>query len=239
MILAHGFSWLIACFREDCCAGYPIVGSRSLVVVLRLVLLLILSPAVSAADIAELVGKTVVDVRLYRDGRRSENPAVLELVETRVGQPLSLRQVRESVSHLFSLGEFADVRVSAIEDQVGLRLHYDLIPLRVGSGVEVRGGFGRSFEEVEEAIIRRFGRIVPTDRIPDVVRMLEDLYRESGRFAIQVVPRPGGDGGRLVLEIDEGPVASIRRIELTGDVPGSREEVLERLGVLPDHLGPQ
>ena len=209
------------------------MGSRSLVVVLRLVLLLILSPAVSAADIAELVGKTVVDVRLYRDGRRSESPAVLELVETRVGQPLSLRQVRESVSHLFSLGEFADVRVSAIEDQMGLRLHYDLIPLRVGSGVEVRGGSGRSFAEVEEAIIRRFGRIVPTDRIPDVIRMLEGLYRESGRFATQVVPRPGGDGGRLVLEIDEGPVASIGRIELIGDVPDSRDEVLERLGVEP------
>ena len=223
----------MTCFREDCRAGHSIVGSRSLVVVLRLMVLLVLPSAGFAADIAGLVGKTVVDVRLYRDGRLSEDPAVLELVETRVGQPLSLRQVRESVSHLFSLGEFSDVRVSAIEDKMGLRLRYDLIPLRVGSSVEVRGGFGQSVEDVEDSIIRRFGRIVPIDRIPDVVRMLDERYRESGRFATQIVPRPGGDGGRLVIEINEGPAARIGRIELTGDGPESREEVLERLGVEP------
>lgn len=231
MDFSCGLSSIAAWCQEWCGAGHSVARGRGLLGVVGVALWLTLSPASLAADVAELAGQVVVDVRLYRDGRFSDASTLLELVETRVGQPLSLREVRESITHLFSLGEFADVRVSAIEDRKGIRLRYDLAPLLSGPGVEVRGALGRPAEDVQDLIIRRFGRMVATDRIPAVVRMLKEFYRESGRFATRIVPRPGEGAGRLVIDIDQGPVASIGRIGLTGDGPDSREEVLERLGV--------
>ena len=99
-----------------------------------------------AADVAELVGRVVVQVQLYRAGIPVTDRSARELLETRQGQPLSLREVRESLAHLYSLGEYADVRVSALDEPIWVVLQYDLIPQRAVETVDVRGDLGRSPE---------------------------------------------------------------------------------------------
>ena len=221
----------IALSQHSSWARDGLVPARCLAGAAGAALLLVVSPGARAAEVAELVGRAVVDVRLYRDGLPTDDLSILDLVETAAGQPLSIRQVRESVTHLFSLGEFTDVRVSATQDPHGVRLRYDLIPLRAGGGLEVRGALGRPAEELVELITRRFGRVVQTDRTPAVVTMLEELYDETGRFAARIVARTGAPDGRLVVDIDQGPAARIDRIALQGVGPEERARVLERLGL--------
>lgn len=194
------------------------------------VLLLVASPT-RAAEIADLIGKAVVAVQVYRDGQSTQDRSTLDLIETRPGQPLSIRQVRESVTHLFSLGEFADVRVSATEDPRGVVLRYDLIPLQAAVDIEVRGSLGRSREELLDLITRQFGRGVRTDQVSAAVTRLEELYWASGRFAARITPPTGPVGSRLVFEIDQGPAARISRIDLRGVPDDGREGVLARLGL--------
>ena len=194
------------------------------------VLLLVASPT-RAAEIADLIGKAVVAVQVYRDGQPTQDRSTLDLIETRPGQPLSIRQVRESVTHLFSLGEFADVRVSATEDPRGVVLRYDLIPLQAAVDIEVRGSLGRSREELLDLITRQFERGVRTDQVSAAVTRLEELYWASGRFAVRITPPTGSVGSRLVFEIDQGPAARISRIDLRGVPDDSREGVLARLGL--------
>ena len=184
-----------------------------------------------AADVADLVGRAVVEVQVFRDGQPIQDRSTLDLVETRTGQPLSVRQVRESVTHLFSLGAFADVRVSATVDPGGVHLRYDLIPLQAAVDVEVRGSLGRPRQALLELIARRFGRTVRPDQIGDAVTFLEALYRESGRYAARITPDTGPAGNRLVFEIDQGPAARISRIDLRGVPDAGRDRVLARLGL--------
>ncbi|MDP7339902.1 MAG: BamA/TamA family outer membrane protein [Vicinamibacterales bacterium] len=197
------------------------------------VLLLFAPMASRAAEVADLVGKTVVEVRIFRDGVRvpDADRSTLDLVETRAGEPLSMRQVRESETHLFSLGDFGDVRVSATEDPRGVLLRYDLIRLQAAGDVEVRGSLGRPRAELLELIARRFGRVVRADQIPAVVTLLEELYKESGRFAARISADPGAADGRLVFDIDQGPAARIDRIDVSGVEEDGRAGVLERLGL--------
>ena len=194
-------------------------------------MLLLAASTTRAAEVADLVGKAVVEVQLFRDGQPVQDRSTLDLVETRTGQPLSIRQVRESVTHLFSLGQFTDVRVSATADPGGVVLRYDLIPLQAAVDVEVRGSLGRSRQALLELIARRFGRTVRPDQIPDAVTFLEELYRESGRYAARITPDTGPAGNRLVFEIDQGPAARISRIDLRGAPDDGRDGVLARLGL--------
>ena len=193
--------------------------------------LLLAAPPTRAAEVADLVGKAVAEVQLFRDGQLTRDRSTLDLVETRTGQPLSMRQVRESVTHLFNLGEFVDVRVSATEEPCGVVLRYDLIPLQAAVDIEVRGSLGRSREELLELIIRQFGRGVRADQISAAVTQLEALYRASGRFAARITPPTGPEGSRIVFEIDQGPAARISRIDLRGVPDGGRAGVLARLGL--------
>ena len=193
-------------------------------------LLLALSTTARAAD-PEVVGKVLADVQVFRDGVLADDRSILDMVETRRGQPLSMRQIRESVTHLFSLGEFADVRVSATEEPHGVVLRYDLIPLQAAVNVEVRGSLGRSRQELLDLITRRFGRTVQSDQILDAVAELEELYRESGRYAARITPSSGPAGGRLVFDIDQGPAARIGRIDVLGAPEDGLASVLARLGL--------
>ena len=197
------------------------------------VALLLLAPPTTAraAEVAELVGKVVVDVQLFRNGVPADDRSILEMVETRAGQPLSMRQVRESVTHLFSLDEFADVRVSAAEDPRGVVLRYDLIPSQAAVNVEVRGSLGRARQELLDLIARRFGPTVRSDQVLDAVAQLAELYRESGRYAAHITPSTGPTGSQLVFDIDQGPAARIERIDVRGVPEDGRANVLARLGL--------
>ena len=194
------------------------------------VLLLAVLPT-RAAEVADLVGKTVVAVQLFRDGQPLHDRSTLALVETREGQPLSMRQVRESEIHLVNQREYAGVRVFATEDPGGVVLRYDLISLQAAVDIDVRGALGRSREELLDLITRRFGRRSEADQVSAVVTFLEELYRSSGRFAARITPLAGAPGSGLVFEIDQGPAARINRIDLRGVADDDRSGVLARLGL--------
>lgn len=196
-------------------------------VVVAACLLAAATPA-RAAEVAEMVGQPVVEIQLFLAGVPRDDGSTRDLLETREGQPLSLRQVRESVSHLYSLGEFAGVSVSAVERPAGVALRYDLLPLQAAGGVELRGNLGRSADDLTALVTRRFGRIVRPDQIEAVVAVLQAEYRAVGRFATRIVPAPQ-DGGRVRFDIDQGPPARIADIELRGVPDEGRADVLERL----------
>ena len=189
------------------------------------------APPAGAADPGALAGENVAEVRLFRDGRPLDDPTLLEFIETRPGRPLSMRQVRESLTHLFSLGEFVDVRASAAAAPQGVSLRYDLVPFRGAGGVEVRDAAGRPVDEAADLVRRRVGSVVPPERAADVAALLDDYYRDAGRFAARITPRPPASDGRLVIDVDPGPPARIDSIEVRGVAPAQRLVVLNRLGL--------
>ncbi len=78
-----------------------------------LALLAVLAGCPSALRAApeEPWGQPVVSVTLDVEGVPTIEPGLRDLVEVRVGAPLDARRVRESITHLFSLGRFDDVVV--------------------------------------------------------------------------------------------------------------------------------
>src|SRR5439155_2021789 len=61
---------------------------------------------VCSAAVDDYIGKPIGSVRLLVEGRDVVEPAMTAVVETQVGQPLSMAQVRETIAHLFSLRRF-------------------------------------------------------------------------------------------------------------------------------------
>lgn len=194
------------------------------------VLVLAALPA-GAADPAALAGRNVAEVRLFRDGRPLDEPSLLDFVETRPGRPLSMRQVRESLAHLFSLGEFVDIRASAAAGAQGVSLRYDLAPFRGAEGIEVLDARGRPVEEAADLVRRRVGSPAAPGQAAAAVALLEEYYRDAGRFAPRIAPRPPSPDGRFVIDVDPGPPARIGSITVRGVEPPRRPAVLNRLGV--------
>ena len=86
----------------------------------------------------------VTEIRVEQEGRLVDDRVISSLIETRTGEPLSMRDVRETLSHLTSLNRFEDVQVFQEAAGAGVRLRYVLLPLHPVDRIEFRGVLGKA-----------------------------------------------------------------------------------------------
>ncbi len=195
-------------------------------------------PAAAQAGPGEpLAGRPIVRLEVQQDGRPVTDRALVELLDTRPGDPLSLVRVRENIGRLFALGRYEDVQVEAEPAGDGVVLRYTLVPVRVARRVQVRGVSGLRASDVRRRLEDRFGRRLPLTRAGAAARALEEAYADAGYLQARVTPRvlapESGRDATLVFEVDPGPRARVGRVEVTGLPPASRPGLLARLELRP------
>lgn len=199
------------------------------------------SPAVAqtSAPPASRLGQRIVEIRLVREGQPLDDPTVLALVETHVGDALSMAQVRASITHIFGLGRFQDVQVEAVDAPGGVSLRYNLVPLHSVERVDFRGEpqLALPADLLRDTVTNRFGAAPPVGRAPEVARLLEQLYRDRGYLKAAVVPAAieRHDPDRTVLEftIRPGRQADVGSVRIEGDQPPSRDRFLQLVHAVP------
>ena len=199
-----------------------------------LVILFFALPA--AADVNEYLGRTVLDVRVEVGGVLMTDPTVVQLVGTRVGQPLSMEQIRATIDHLVGLGRFEDVRVFAepagtAKDAVSLR--WVLVPVERLGRIDVESGAAIDSGVLRTAIAEQFGTLPPRSRMPDIVRAVSEIYAVRGYRRPSIEPRVvPGDRAEVVnarLIINPGPRTTIGEVSIDGDNPPTSANILTDL----------
>jgi outer membrane protein insertion porin family len=181
------------------------------------------SAGVASAAVADYLGKPIGSVRLLIEGRDTTDPAITQIVETRAGQPLSMVQVRETVTRLFSLGRFEDVRVEASLENGRVLLRYELGPVHPVTRVQFVGPLkapGVDVAELRRAVSGRYGATPAVGRAADMARTIEDALRERGYLHPRITPRADlahdPDRATLVFTIDPGPRTTVASIDIIG-----------------------
>ena len=190
-------------------------------------MLALAAPAGAAADPAALAGQNVAEVRLFRDGR-----PLLDFIETRPGQPV--------VDAAGPREPRPPVQPRRVRRRSGQRRP----PWRRASACATtwcrsaaRAGWRCSTPAAAPSrrrrpfVRRRLGSRVAPDQVDDAAALLDQYYRDAGRFAARIRPRPPAPSGRLVIDVDPGPAARIGSIEVRGVESPRRPVVLNRLGV--------
>jgi outer membrane protein insertion porin family len=188
---------------------------------------------------AASVDRPVASVSIVIEGRPSTDPGLLDAVQTRVGAPLKIADVRETITHLYSLGRFDDVRVEAENaSDGGVALRYVLDPLHTVTKVLFRGELGLPDGTLRSRMIERFGATPPLVRDADVASELEQLYHERGYLAASVRPAPpilqhDPESATLVFEVKAGPRTMIAHSTITGHPLDPPAQIQSRLEVEP------
>ena len=201
-----------------------------------------LSPSQAAAadsPIQALLNLPVTRVRFEMEGREVIDPQVADLVETRTGAPLQMAAVRETMTHLFGLGRFQDIRVHADRSGGGVALLYELVPLHSVRAIVFRGATGLSERDLRLAVVDRFGASPPVGRAAEAARTLVSLYHDHGYMSATVTPSTrvehSPDRTTLLFDVTPGPRTTISTIAVDGNPVLSRAEFLARLKLQPGH----
>jgi len=199
--------------------------------------LLLAAAMAAAAPVHDYLGKPVAQVILQIEGRAVQEAALVELIQTGPGEPLSMEDVRETMEHFIGLGRFQDVQVDASVTGGRVVLTYNLIPLHSVERLEFRGTLGLSEGRLREAVVQRHGALPPVGRAADAARTLVQLYESHGYFSPTVTPSSEiehePDRTTLVFTIESGPRAAVRNIAVTDTSVFPRERVLDRLDLAP------
>lgn len=191
------------------------------------------APVQAVREVDRFIGQNVVEVLLAVDGQPLDDPTARELVETRVGEPLSMRQVRETLAHLFSLGLYRGGQVGAGASRGGVALLYELQSLETVGRVEFERARGVSEEVLRRLVVQRHGTMFTTDAAAAVADTVRSAYGERGFFTPRVAYEVIGPPSRRVLQmnIDAGPRARVRRWPITGESPVFHNVIRARLGL--------
>jgi outer membrane protein insertion porin family len=197
---------------------------------------LLLAASAAFADVSDYLGQPVRRVSLESDGHPLTDARLVELVETAVGAPLAIRDVRDSLVHLFSLGEFEDVRVHADILAGGVALTYELIPLRpIGDIDFVAVPSGASEGKLRQMLVERFGANPRPTRAPEIADAVARAIADAGYVRVRVTPRtepqPSSRHTKLVLTVDPGPRATVGTVAIQGDTGMSQAELLSELAI--------
>lgn len=190
-----------------------------------------------AATLADLVGKRLTDVRLVSGTQPVDDASVLGLVETTVGEALSMADVRQTIDHLVALGRFADIQVFAEADgTTGVRLRYALVPVDRIVRVSFSGVSGLSTTQLRETVDERFGSQPMAARADEIAAAVTAAFRDHGyqdaRASLTLAPtdRPGQVLARVAVV--PGTRVVVGRTQVLGD-PRNPADVLARLDLAP------
>jgi outer membrane protein insertion porin family len=197
-----------------------------------------LAPAAEAA-VDDYIGKPIASVRLLVEGRESTEASLVRVIETRIGQPLAMSAVRDTITHLFSLGRFDDVRVDATAvDASRVALRYELSPIHSITRIAFAGKLdvpGVDTGQLRKAVVDRYGASPPIGRAAAAAAVVADLLRERGYLHADIRPRVdilhAPDRATLVFTIVPGARTAIDSIDVVGSPTVSSAELLRRLGL--------
>ena len=197
--------------------------------------LLLLRPAAASADVSDFVGKTIATVSVIDGGRTTADPRLVGLVETEAGQPLRIAAVRESIAHLFSLGEYEDVRVHVSATGSAVALTYELVPLRTIQDVSFTGDDapGVDADRLRRLIAQRYGSSPPPGRATDIEALIAADLKEAGYLHARITSRidtaRSGLHSVLAVTIVPGGRTRVGSIEVEGDPGMSVPQFLDAL----------
>jgi outer membrane protein insertion porin family len=184
------------------------------------------------AAVTDYIGKPVVEVRVQSRGLDLRDPALLEIVETRVGSPLAMIEVRESMAHLFGLGLYQDVQVDASARDNGVVLTYNLIPAQRFRRLVFDGSLGVPEAELRRLVVERHGSSLSLARANQVIATLQTRYRDRGypkaEISVGADTRDPADE-TMVIGIRPGARARIAAIDVQGSPRGTVPQLLDTL----------
>lgn len=161
---------------------------------------------------------------------------ILEVVSTRIGDPLLEPRLRRDLQAIFDLGYFTDVRFATPSAPGGIRLVFRVLENPVVNGIEFRGNQVVDSAKLLEQMDTKIGEVLNTRTIYADIQAINTYYNDE----IGLLRNPthvtdvAFEGGNVVLTVVDG--ITVSSVEVTGVTVFPKEKVESLIRVKPGEL---
>lgn len=161
---------------------------------------------------------------------------ILEVVSTRIGDPLLEPRLRRDLQAIFDLGYFTDVRFATPSAPGGIRLVFRVLENPVVNGIEFRGNQVVDSAVLLEQMDTKVGEILNTRTIYSDIQAINTYYNDE----VGLLRNPthvtdvAFEGGNVILTVVDG--ITVSGVEVTGVTVFPQERVEKLIRVKPGEL---
>jgi outer membrane protein insertion porin family len=152
--------------------------------------------------------------------RRIQSAAILNRVQTKIGDVFAPGGVRDDVRAIFALGFFDDVQVRVEDFEGGVRLVFVVVERPILREVSYEGNHEIKTDDLREKANLRIGVLYNPVDVQRAEEAIRQKYEDEGYFGVVITPRtertPEGDL-RLVFRLEEGRKLYIDQIVIEGN----------------------
>ena len=161
---------------------------------------------------------------------------VLQVVSTRIGDPLLEPRIRRDMQAIFDIGYFTDVRLDTRYAPGGVRLVFRVLENPVVSSLEITGNQVVPTEKIVELMDTEVGQILNTRVLHADLQNINKYYNEDLGYLLTPTHITELDftEGRLLIRLTDG--MAVKGIEIKGVSVFPEEKVRELVRTAPGDL---
>ena len=162
--------------------------------------------------------------------------AILEVVSTRIGDPLLEPRLRRDLQAIFDLGYFTDVRFATPSAPGGIRLVFRVLENPVVNGIEFRGNQVVDSQTLLQQMDTKVGEVLNTRTIYADIQSINAYYNDE----VGLLRNPthvtdvAFEEGKVILTVIDG--ITVSEVEVTGVTVFPQEQVEGLIRVKPGEL---
>ncbi|MGI5844395.1 MAG: POTRA domain-containing protein [Candidatus Xenobium sp.] len=195
------------------------------------------APDAPAAPEAPAEEQTIRVVSIEIEGNQKvPTEEILQVVSTRIGDPLLEPRIRRDMQAIFDIGYFTDVRLDTRYAPGGVRLVFRVLENPVVSSLEITGNQVVPTEKILELMDTEVGQILNTRVLHADLQNINKYYNEDLGYLLTPthVTELDFTEGRLLIRLTDGMV--VKGIEIKGVSVFPEEKVRELVKTAPGDL---
>lgn len=180
-------------------------------------------------------GETIEDI-VVRGNGRVESDAIITILKSKRGDPLSNENVREDMKTLFDLGYFSDLRFFRKPQGAGVVLVIQVAEKPAITEISYEGMTEIKEEDLKDKVETKLYTIVNEGKISADLRIIEKQYAEKGFYLSRVtyaLEKTGPNEVHLKYIVEEGKMVQVADVAVIGNKFFTDEELIQKMASQP------
>ncbi len=168
---------------------------------------------------AAYFSKPVKEIRIEDSDRANQN-TIRFYIKSKIGEPYSIKETREDIRRIYSLGYFDNIKLEVVEESDGLILIYRVVEKPFLKSFKVTGYKNVQKNSITDVIQLKKGTFFQKHIIKKDINAIKAVYQKKGFYFTHIEPvikEAPNNQVEVEYKISENQKIKIARIEFNGN----------------------